>query len=389
MVQLATGTQDVRLSVDLICPHSGIVFTPEYVTSHTGHQVMAPTQTSPDGSGRKMSTQYGLLIGVVQDDEETPLARNSSSRFDVGRNVANKFWNASRFALLNISNPVESIGVDDLQPADHWMLQQVKDAIDKINNALKQYQFSSATEAIYDLLWRDFCDWYLEAIKPTVKENRAQQRVLLCVVDTICRLLHPICPFVTEAIWPHIQSLPHGEFEGIALASTKLVATSSWPDLTGLQLDADVVRSFEQVKELVTVIRAARAQQRVKPKQKIDLIAPDAIYELVSTHAVVLSSLAGLGNITKMDDTSAGLAVPFDCDNILLGNMLDEAQSKASSTRLMNEIEALEKKVVGFKNKLCNDSYINNAPPIMVQETRDMLVKAECELETARDALIL
>mgnify|MGYP002529796858 CR=1 FL=1 len=191
--------------------------------------------------------------------EETPLARNSSSRFDVGRNVANKFWNASRFALMNISNPVESIGVDDLQPADHWMLQQVKDAIDKINNALKQYQFSSATEAIYDLLWRDFCDWYLEAIKPTVKENRAQQRVLLCVVDTICRLLHPICPFVTEAIWPHIQSLPHGEFEGVALASTKLVATSSWPDLTGLQLDADVVRSFEQVKELVSVIRAARA----------------------------------------------------------------------------------------------------------------------------------
>ena len=387
MVQLATGSQDVRLGVDLICPYSNEVFTPKYVKSKTQHKVMAPLQSSPKNEADKISTLYGILIGEVEDCEETPLAINSSSRFDVGRNFANKYWNAMRFALLNISTPAEKVSLSDLQPVDAWMLSRVATATRKMNLALKEYHFSNAVEAIYDLLWRDFCDWYLEVIKPTVKESPAQQRVLLAVVDVISRLLHPICPFVTEAIWPHIHALPAGTVQGIELQTSPLASTSSWPELSTVTYDAEIVRSFEQVQALVTTIRGARSSQQIKPKRKITLYATEKVYALASEHAVVLKALAGLEAIAKMDDDSVGFAVLVDGETILLANMFDESDMQDNNSRLAEEIKSLEKKIAGFAGRLANDSYVSNAPDHVVQETRDMLAQCEEELRVAKEAV--
>ena len=387
MVQLATGSQDVRLAVDLICPYSNTIFTPTYVKSKTGHKVMAPLQSSPENEANKISTLYGILIGEVGDCEETPLAINASSRFDVGRNFANKYWNAMRFAMMNITSPAESVTIEELQPVDVWMLSRVAEATKKMNLALEEYHFSNAVEAIYDLLWRDFCDWYLEAIKPTVKESPAQQRVLLVVVDVLSRLLHPICPFVTEAIWPHIHALPAGTVRGIELITSPLASTSSWPELSEVTFDAEVVCSFEQVRVLVTAIRGARSSQQVKPKRKITLCAPEKLYALATEHAVVLKALAGLEDIVKMDDASEGFAAFVDGETILLANMFDEAQMQDNNTRLAEEIASLEKKIAGFTGRLSNESYVSNAPDHVVQETRDMLAQCEAELATAREAL--
>jgi valyl-tRNA synthetase len=387
MAQLATGTQDVRLAVDLICPYSGISFTPDFVESNTGHQVMAPLQTSPKDSSNKLSTLYGLLIGEVENSKETPLAVNSSSRFDIGRNFANKFWNGCRFALMNITEPSKSVSLCDIAPVDQWMLSKVAFATTKVDASLKSYQFNSVVESIYDVLWRDLCDWYLEAIKPTIKENLTQQRVLLTVVDVICRLLHPICPFVTEAIWPHIHSFPEGKVQNINLATSPLVATSSWPDLSKLQLNEETVNSFEQVRSLVTAIRGARASQNVKPKRKIDLFASKTMHDLSLEHEAIVKSLAGLNSISKLSDSSKGFAVLVDGERVLLDNMFDENELEDNNARLLEEIVLLEKKIDGFKNRLANDSYVNNAPEHVVQETRDMLAKCEAELVSAKESL--
>ncbi len=387
MVQLATGTQDVRLSVDLICPYSGKVFTPSYIKSKTGHEVMAPLQSSPDNPENKMSTLYGLLVGEVENNDETPLAINASSRFDVGRNFANKYWNAMRFALMNVATPAETVAKNDLLAVDHWMLSRVVDATEKIEKALGEYQFNTAVEAIYDVLWRDFCDWYLEAIKPTVKESPAQQRVLLTVVDILSRLLHPICPFVTEAIWPHIQSFTNGNIDGVELVAEELVANSSWPVLVNLQLDEKIISSFEDVRTLVTAIRGARASQNVKPKRKIDLIASERIQSLALEHTVVVSSLASLEKILLLQEDSDGFAIFIDGETALLANMLDESETEDNATRLIAEIAELEKKVAGFKGRLANASYVDNAPDHVVQETRDMLAKCEAELQAAKGTL--
>ncbi len=386
MAQLTTGTQDVRLSVDVICPYTGASFEPKCVTSRAGLQVPAPIQECPTDSSKKMATVYGILSGEVTDCEKTPLAMNTSSRFDVGRNFANKFWNACRFALLNISTPSETVSAADLKPVDYWMLSRLEDAAQRIDIALKEYKFSAAVEAMYDVLWRDFCDWYLEAIKPTVKNCPHQQRVLLTIVDVITRLLHPICPFVTEAIWPHIHSFSKGTVEGIALSTDSLAATSSWPDLTGLKIDTETVASFENAQSLVVAIRGARASQNVNSKRRIELLVPEELYETTLEHTRIISSLAGVGVLNQITPSSEGFAVLLDGKTILLADMFDEAEAEENNTRLTEEIEALEKKVAGFKARLANDSYVNNAPEHVVQETRDMLAQCETELSTAKAA---
>ncbi|MBC8201135.1 MAG: valine--tRNA ligase [Planctomycetes bacterium] len=387
MAQLTTGTQDVRLSVDIICPYTGVMFEPKYIVSNGGMQVPAPIQHCPEDATKKMSTVYGILSGEVTDCKETPLAKNSSARFDVGRNFANKYWNGCRFALMNISNPAKTVSMEELQPVDQWMLSRAAVAVQKMDSALHEYKFNAAIEAVYDVLWRDFCDWYLEAIKPTVKDSPAQQRVLLTVVDVISRLLHPICPFVTEAIWLHIRAIESGSVDGIALEASPLIATSQWPDLSGLKLNASTIANFEQLRELVGEIRGARASQKVKPKRKIELLAPSALYSLALDHDVVLSSLAGLSGIQLADSKSNGFAVLVGSETILLSNMLDEAETQEQNERLVEEVAILEKKVAGFKSRLANDSYVQNAPEHVVQETRDMLATCESELSAAKDAL--
>ncbi len=387
LVQLATGTQDVRVGVDLICPYSNKVFEPTYVQSQAGHKVMAPTQVSPDDQAKKMSTLYGILIGEVEDDENTPLAMNTSSRFDVGRNFANKFWNAARFALMNISSPTESVDCSTLQPADQWMLHRVTVAVDRMNEAFETYQFNSAVEAIYDVLWRDFCDWYLEAIKPTVKDDHATQRVLHTVLDILCRLIHPICPFVTEAMWPHVHAISSGEINGIKLPASDLVATAGWPDVSCVNLNQDSIDAFERVQELVTVIRTKRAENKVPQKHQIELVVSESLHEFVAAHATIIASLAGIEAISQIDADTSGLAVPFGTENIFLVNVSDVNQSKEGAANLRSEIEALKKQISSFKGRLENDSYIKKAPVEVVQETKDMLVKAESDLATAQEAL--
>ena len=387
MAQLTTGTQDVRLSVDVICPYTGASFEPKYVLSSAGLKVPAPIQECPTDPSKKMATVYGILSGEATACDDTPLAMNSSSRFDVGRNFANKFWNACRFALMNISNPSEKVSVADLQPIDHWMLSRLAEAKQKIDAALEEYKYSVAVEAIYDVLWRDFCDWYLEAIKPTVKECPHQQRVLLTIVDVITRLLHPICPFVTEAMWPHIHSFSDAGVEGVSMTTESLAATSSWPDLSGLKIDFETASTFDKAQVLITAIRGARASNKVNLKRKIDVLVPEEMYLATVEHLLVIGSLAGVGVLDQINPSSDGFAVLVDGKTILLANIFDEAEAAENNTRLAEEVATLEKKVAGFKGRLANDSYVNNAPGHVVQETKDMLAQCETELAAAKEAL--
>jgi valyl-tRNA synthetase len=171
------------------------------------------------------------------------------------------------------------------------------------------------------------------------------------------------------------------------MTTNSLAATSSWPDLSGLKLDDNTIASFEQLRELVTAIRGARSSQNVKPKRKIDLFAPEQIYALALNHNKVVCSLAGLNAIALLEDSSEGFAVLIDGETIFLSNMLDELDADENNARIKDEIAALEEKVAGFNSRLSNESYVKNAPEHVVQETKDMLSKAESDLATAKAAI--
>ena len=390
LVQMTTDTQDVRMPVDMVCPHSGEAFTPEFITTKAGHEVAAPEQVSPGDPSKKMVSAYGVAAGAIEPTDDAPLARNTSAKFDGGRNFSNKVWNAVRFALGRLdgaAGSAEPVDPASTQFVDQWILSRLAATISTLEDAVANYQFNVYADTLYDFIWRDVCDRYLEAIKPTIDDDGAQQVVLGAVLDASLRLMHPVCPFITETLWPHVSGARVGEVAGLALPASELLAAAAWPTSNDLTNDA-VVADFERAYRLVTEIRTLRAKQNVKPKQRITLHATTAVSELVTASGGMVETLSGLETVTGDDDVppvSSPLA--FEGSQVFLSGLTDEVDLDAEKARLEEVVAQKNKQIGGFKGKLSNDGYVNGAPPHLVQETRDLLAAAEADLAAAQAAL--
>ena len=392
LVQMTTDTQDVRMPVDMICPHTEESFTPEFITSAAGHVVAAPIQTSPGAPDKKMVSAYGVATGEVDPTDQMPLARNSSSKFDLGRNFANKVWNATRFALGRIPTEQQSNEPVDLSEAtfaDRWIIARLAQTLETIDGALGSYQFNVYADTLYDFIWRDVCDRYLEAIKPTIDGNRAQQAVLAAVLDSVLRILHPVCPFVTESLWPHVSGVRFAEVNGLLLPSSDLVATSAWPVVADGTVESTVIETFERADQLIGAIRALRSERNVKPKQLITLHVPEPVAALISASGGAIETLAGVGEVLGTDGERPAIASPlaFEGSEVLVSGLVDELDLGAERARLEKIIEAKSKQVDGFEKRLSNPGYVNNAKPELVEETRQMLDVAKSDLQAAEAAM--
>ncbi len=393
LAQMATGSQDVRMPVDLVCPHTGDTFAPAFVQNAAGYTVAAPIQKSPGRAGAEMVSAYGVAVGEVEPDDERPLARNTSSRFDLGRNFCNKLWNATRFALGNLQEPAaDTAGVPTL--ADRWIVSRVRRTLLEVEDAVGKYQFNRYADAMYDLVWRDFCDWYLEAVKPTVRTRRDQQQRLHAVLDAITRLLHPICPFVTETIWPHLRSVdrihPGGAcaLAGVALPRADRCVIAAWPAIDEALVDTEAEANFARIQQLVSAIRNLRGERQVPPKRRIALHAPPEILDLVAMGAGSVETLAGLETVDSLEEAPThAISLPFEGGQVALSNLVDAVDVDQERARLEKTIEAKRKQIGGFEGRLGNEGYVKNAKPELVEETRRMLDAARADLEAAEAAL--
>lgn len=402
LTQIATATQDVRLPVDLVCPHTGQTFAPKTMTTSAGHVVPAPIQTCPTDPSRKMVTAYGVASGQVTPTKDMPLAINASSKFDLGRNFANKVWNATRFALANLnsddslkSNSIgsESVGLSVLSLVDRWMLAKLHRALRTVEDAIANYQFNLYADTLYDLVWRDFCDWYLEAIKPTVRESAVQRATLRASLDCILRMLHPIMPFVTEALWPHVSETREraGEVSGISLPASELAAVAAWPRIDDALHDNDAITSFERIQQLIDAIRTIRGERNVPRKKMLRLLAPQKVLDLLRLAPGVAETMAGLEAVETLADRPTGAApIAFEGEELLLGGLVDEADHgnlEAERARLTKFIAEKERAIAAFRQKLSNESYLQKAPEAVVKETRAKLSETEADCMAARQAL--
>ncbi len=392
LVQMTTDTQDVRMPVDMICPHTEQSFTPEFITSSAGHVVAAPVQQSPGDPSKKMVSAYGVATGEAAPSAETPLARNTSSKFDLGRNFANKVWNATRFALGRIPTDQDSsepVDLADATFADRWIIARLSQTLETIDRALSSYQFNVYADTLYDFIWRDVCDRYLEAIKPTIDGNRAQQAVLAAVLDSVLRVMHPVCPFVTESLWPHVSGVRFAEIQGLALPASDLVATSAWPTLAPGTVDESVVETFERADQLIGAVRALRSERNVKPKQTITLHVPGPVAELIAASGGAIETLAGIGEVLDIGGERPTIASPlaFEGSEVLVSGLVDELDLDAERERLEKIIEGKSKQVDGFEKRLSNPGYVNNAKPELVEETRQLLEVAKSDLHAAEAAM--
>ncbi len=397
LTQMATTTQDVRLPLDLVCPNTGETFTPKTVTTPAGHTVPAPIQTCPSDPNKKMVTAYGVASGQAEPSGEMPLAVNASQKFDLGRNFCNKLWNATRFALGTITDqatPAERVTFADLSLIDRWMFTRLWTTLGEVDAAIGDYQFNVYAESMYDLIWRDFCDWYLEGIKPTVKSDPAQQQALLTILDAMMRMLHPICPFVTETLWPHVQSAQSSGRAGLRefdLPESELCATARWPrvpeSFDAKQASAEA-SEFERLRVLVNAVRQVRSEHRTPPKQKIRLHVPEPTRQLIEHASEAVHTLAGLeaveSNESRPDDA---IVFTFEGDEHAVSGLSAHLDRESERKRIEKTIADLETQVASLRKRLDNPGYVNKAPAHLVEETRSQLQQAEADLETARRAL--
>ncbi|MFO0963112.1 MAG: valine--tRNA ligase [Phycisphaerales bacterium] len=393
LVQMATDTQDVRLPVDVLDPHSGQIFAPRTITDAAGYTVAAPIQESPADPSKKMVTAYGAATGAAVPTPEMPLARNISARFDVGRNFANKVWNATRFALGNLGESAAATPTDlpmkDRPLCDRWIIARLGEAVAAYDRAIAGYRFSEAGEAMYDFVWREFCDWYLEAIKPTVRTDPAQQQVLRTVLDASLRLLHPAMPFITEQLWPAVQATGAAGVAGVSLPGSPLCATAAWPRIAPAAADTAAQETFARVQTLVESIRTLRGERQVPPKRRITLLAPEPVRALAAQAGGVIEALAGLDRVDGLPNArpAGAVALAFEGHELLLVNLVDAVDAGAERARLEKVIADRTRAAAGFEAKLGNAGYLAKAKPELVEETRRMLAEAKADIEAARRAV--
>ena len=386
LTSMTTHTQDVRMPVDIVDPHTGEMVTPDIITGPGGHRVAAPVQ---DHNGQKMVSSFGLASGQAVPADGMPLARNTSEKFDFGQRFANKMWNAVRFSLshLQAEDPADE---GEWTVADRWILSRLARTIEAVDQDLTHYEFAHYATVLYDFFWRDLCDWYIEAIKPTVRFSCAQKQVLASCLDASLRLLHPVMPFITERLWEALgEAWPERGVTGLALPASDLLIQAPWPKAQASLIDPDAEADFEMIQSVVGAVRELRQTHRIPPRQKIETTtkAPAATAQKLLEYRTITTTLAN----TIARGVGPKLDPPADAAVILVGDIQIYAHhivdAEAEKQRLTKRADELAKQIKNFQGRLSNKKYVDKAPEKLVNETREQLASAQREAQTVEAQL--
>jgi valyl-tRNA synthetase len=280
------------------------------------------------------------------------------------RNFINKIWNASRFALMNVSEEALKQKFDPAKIetiSDKWIINELQNLIKDINNDLESFRLSDAGNKIYEFLWNLYCDWYLEISKGQVNEN-----VLLYVLRTLLKLLHPFVPFVTEAIWEKVGS--------------EMLIDSAWPEYDKNLVFASDAKELENFREVVTLIRKVRAESKVDPVKKIKAV----IYAGTRTESLEqmrepLMRLARLENLEisekgpKLEKAKSAFTKEVSI-YLPLEGLVDMDQEK---TRIEKELKNKTDFVKSLEAKLGNKGFVANAPEAVIEKEKKRLAEAK------------
>jgi valyl-tRNA synthetase len=340
----------------------------------------------------QMTTQTQDVRMPVELDEST--GKNTSPKFDIGRNLCNKLWNAAKFAMMMLEkNPVEAgapIDAQELSLVDRWMLSRVVHATGAINSALRNYMFKDYADAIYDLLWRDFCDWYLESIKPTVGTDPNQAAVLRHVLDSILRLMHPVTPFITEAIHERLSTIPMREIIGFKFDETNSSSTlcqSGWP-APDLSLRDEVAEdAYGRLVALTTAVREVRASNKVPPKREVVLHVSGELANDVARWSPLVETLCNLREVSNEVAPESSAAFVFEGSEYRVSDLADAVDASVEKERLTNELASLNKAISGLEGRLSNPGYVDKAPEHLVNQTRAELEQKKQDRDSMQASL--
>lgn len=355
-----------------------------------------------DSQGRKMSKSLGngidpleviekygadalrfMLITGISPGNDT---RYQTERVEAARNFANKLWNASRFTIMNLQGEngelLEIADVDEnsLRSEDKWIISRINSAVAEVKNDLDRFELGMAGQKVHDVIWNEFCDWYIELVKNRLygddeKDKAVVRKVLVDSLKTLLKLLHPFMPFITEEIW---QFLP-GNDGGYLIEQ-------EWPlfdEAITYEEDSQII---EKAMEIIRAVRNIRAEAEASPSKNLSAViaASKDVSETISRSLIYVKNLANITDIQLTDDktgvpdesmsaviTDAEIFIPLD----------DLVDFEAELERLKKEKKKLEGEVKRAKGMLSNENFVKKAPESKVAEEKAKLSNYEDMLE--------
>ncbi|AGB41920.1 valyl-tRNA synthetase [Halobacteroides halobius DSM 5150] len=359
-----------------------------------------------DSQGRKMSkslgngvdpieviNQYGadtLRFTLITGNTPGNDIRYREERVEASRNFANKLWNASRFVLMNLEDfELDEIDYGNLKYtlADQWMLSRLNKKIKQVTDLLDDYQFGQVAQELYDFVWSEFCDWYIELIKPRLYQDEDQaayqtaQYVVWYTLSNILKLLHPCMPFITEEIWDCLPSVEDS------------LMTATWPEPDSIAINDQAEAKMDIVMDVIRSVRNIRNEMKVNPGKEITAILTSeeqAKLDVIAEGRDYIADLSKVSDLTitaEVDDRpdKASTAITNQVEIILpLKDLIDIDKEVA---RLEEEIEDVEYEIERAKGKLANEGFVNNAPDHLVEEEREKKKEYTAKKEQLQERL--
>ena len=369
-------------------PFSDVYFT-SILRDDTGKKLSKSLGNSPDPLD--LFDEYGtdaVRFGIMLMAPQGLDVLFSKDRLEIGRNFMNKLWNACRFIEMNTPGSWSNdfvVEQDDLELADKWILNQLFNSIEKYNKQLDRLHFNEAAKVLYDFVWNDFCDWYIEIAKTRFYSENAESKMItystcLKCIRIILPLMHPFTPFITEELWSFFKDKNQPD-----------LIVSMWPN-GNYDFDDDVDGAMTVLQELITSIRAIRSRMNIAPSKNVDLkikCSKDQS-DLISQNKKLFMALAKIdsydyGSSMERPPQSATAVVHGMELYIPLDGLVDLDKEKMQLEKRKIKIEGL---LVGIDKKLSNKQFINNAPENVVDgerkkgvNLRDELTKINSNLE--------
>ena len=435
IASFAGETQDVRLPVGYECPHCQAVIPQE-----PHHLKFKPGKPKIKCAKCKKESQYATPN--YTPDEGEPVARITIERFEYGRNFCNKLWNAARFAMLNLegytpatvdlgfvpSPPssgerarVRGPNGDDASPLqtaeertphpnplpskargegtglaieDRWVLSRLATVTDEVTSLLNVYKFDAATRSLRDFVWNEFCDWYLEMIKPRLRDEALKpvaQRVLVSVLDTTLRLLHPFTPFITEELWQRLNEIAPSRGLPIPTPAADAIIVAPWPSGLETWRDSALEARFQRLQDLIVAVRNVRGTYNISPSLTVTISV-----RCSSESAADLEQVKSqFENLAKATLTAAGpdVARPKASVSFSLGDSTGYLPLEglvdltAERQRQQKEADKLRGFIAGTEKKLGNENFVAKAPPEVVAEIRQTLANQQKQLASVEEII--
>ena len=369
-------------------PFSDVYFT-SILRDETGKKLSKSLGNSPDPLD--LFDEYGtdaVRFSIMLMAPQGLDVLFSKERLEIGRNFMNKLWNACRFIEMNTPeswNDDFVVGQDDLELADKWILNQLFNSVEKYNKQIDRFHFNEAAKVLYDFVWNDFCDWYIEIAKTRFYSENIDSKMItystcLRCIKIILPLMHPFTPFITEELWSFFKDKNQPD-----------LIVSMWPNKK-YNFDDHINDAMTVLQELITSIRAIRSRMNISPSKNVELKikCSESQSVLISQNKKLFMALAKIdsydyGSSMERPSQSATAVVHGMELYIPLGGLIDLEKEKMQLEKRKSKIEGL---LIGIDKKLSNKQFIDNAPENVVDgerkkgvNLRDELTKINSNLE--------